>query len=117
VSTRSAGSRGAALLALALALTACSGQGPGADSCRTIEHARCDRQAACEDWSKGTREDCRVERDAACHAGAVPAVRDAARTEVDACAQAIRGAECEAPGEPFALPGCEALAPDEPDAG
>lgn len=107
----------APLLALALALTACSGQGPGADACRTIEHARCDRQAACEDWSADTREDCRIDRDAACHAGAVPAVRDATRAEVDACAEALRGAECEALGDPFAVPGCEALAPDEPDAG
>lgn len=95
------------------ALLGCSGKGPGAEACRTIEHARCDRQAECGDWSDDAREDCRVTRDAECHAGASPTVRDASDAEIDACADAIRGADCEALDDPFALSGCEALAPAE----
>lgn len=110
--TRFAGS------ALALALAACSGQGGGADACRTIEQARCARQSDCDDWSADERDQCRLDRDAACHAGAVPLVRDASDEDVQACADAIGAAECDALDDPFAIAGCEPLAPPPPaDAG
>lgn len=112
MSTRFAGS---ALLALVLA--ACSGQGAGAGACREIERARCDRQATCEDWSDDERDDCRLTRDAECHAGAIPPVRDATKQERDACVQAIGDAACDALDDPFALEGCAPLSPDPPDAG
>lgn len=111
MSTRFAGS-----LCL-LALTACSGEGGGADACRAIERARCERQAECEDWSDETLDDCRRDRDAVCRAGAAPAVRDASEAEVDACVTALGSAECEALDDPFTIPGCEPLAPDSADAG
>jgi hypothetical protein len=114
---RTAGRIGFAVLGLAIAATACSGQGPGASACRTIERARCDRQAECDDWSDETRDECRQDRDAICHAGAAPIVRDATEAEVDTCASAIRDAACDALDDPFALPGCEGLAAGDADGG
>ena len=125
MSTRFAGSRVALVASLSLvfavaggaAVVACSGVGGGAGACRTIERARCDRKAECEDWPSEDRDQCRLDGDAACHAGAIPAVRDASGAEVDDCADAIRAADCEALDDPFALPGCEPLAPPGGDAG
>lgn len=98
-------------------MVACSGRGPGADHCETIEHAICDRRAECDDWSSEERENCRATRDAECHAGAIGPVRDAAKAEVDACAESIGQAECDALAEPFAIDGCEQFAGQPPDAG
>lgn len=102
---------------LLVVLLGCSGQGGGADACRTIEHARCARQSECEGWSSDERVQCRLDRDAACRAGAIPLVRDAADADVDACAEAIAAAECDALADTFAIEGCEPLAPPPPDAG
>ena len=104
MSTRFAGSA-----LVAWALSGCSGVGAGADACRTLEHARCARQAECDDWSDSRLEDCRVERDAACRAGAIATVRDAGRQDVDACADALGAAACEALADPATIPECAAV--------
>jgi len=119
VCTRFAGSAGALAVALAIALAApaCSGVGGGAGACRDIERARCDRKAECEDWSKDHKDQCRLDGDAACHAGAIPAVRDASGAAVDTCVEAIGDAPCEALDDPFALPGCAPLGASTKDAG
>jgi hypothetical protein len=101
----------ARVLATAI-LCACSGEGAGADACRTLEHARCDRQAACSDWSGDDRDECKLERDAACRAGAAERVRGASDDAVDACAAALREADCDALSDPFSIAGCEPFAAD-----
>jgi hypothetical protein len=96
-------------------LVACSGRGPGADHCETIEHAICDRRAECEDWSSEERENCRATRDAECHAGAIGPVRDAAQAEIDACAEAIGQVECGALDDAFAPSECAPLRAEHPE--
>ncbi|MBI2893274.1 MAG: hypothetical protein HYY06_06955 [Deltaproteobacteria bacterium] len=116
--TRYAGRTGSNLVAFAAAvLAACSGAGEGADSCRTIEHARCDRQAECEDWSESTRDECSRDRDARCKAGGTDAVRAMTGDEVERCAEAIGGAGCEALEAPESIDGCEGLTIGAPDGG
>lgn len=106
MSTRSAGE---ALALAALALVACSGAGDGADACRTIERARCESEALCDDWSERTRDQCIRDRDARCKAGGSDAVRAMSDEQIDQCEAAIRAANCEALAEPESIQGCEGL--------
>ncbi len=108
---------GEVVLLAAVALSACSGAGEGADACRTIEHARCERQAACEESSESTRDECVRDRDARCKAGGSEAVRAMTGDEVEQCAAAIAAAECEALDAPESIEGCEGLKMGAPDGG
>lgn len=116
---------GTAGVAIAAIVAACGTDPVGVDSCRKIEHARCENAPSCGiDLSKPVHRGDSPERDvAACiryyddeclHGLAISA--DPGAIAVDACVAAINDGDCSVVKKPESHPACAFLAPAPPPA-
>lgn len=108
------------LLAATIPFTACGTDPVGVESCRKIEHARCENARACGiDLAKPTHRDdtpeldvvaCERFYDDACLHG-LAAPTDPGSVAVQACVDAINNGDCSVVKNPETHPACAFLVP------
>jgi hypothetical protein len=108
-----------------VAMVACGTDPVGVESCRKIEHARCENAPACgidlsrpvhrgDSPEKDVTACIRYYDDACLHGLAIP--NDPGSIAVDACVDAINNGDCSVVKKPESHPACGFLAPQPPPA-
>ncbi len=103
-------------LTAALVLEGCGSDARAADTCKTVEYARCER-IGCPTFGNTsvTVLSCQRFYDVQCGRGVQELVKDPTKAELDSCLKAIKAATCEQVVDPAAkIPECSWLVSNTP---